>query len=87
MRWLLLILGINAVIFSLADTQLAEDAAILMRYVDNFASTGEIVYNIGEEPVDGATDLLPTILASILVKTGIATSTAIKIINFVENAK
>ena len=35
-----------------------EDAAMLMRYAQNFAGGHGIVWNIGEHPVDGATDFL-----------------------------
>ena len=35
-----------------------EDAAMLMRYADHLAHGAGIVWNIGEHPVDGATDFL-----------------------------
>ena len=35
-----------------------EDAAMLMRYAEHFAHNYGIVWNIGEKPVDGATDFL-----------------------------
>ena len=37
-----------------------EDAAILMRYADHFANGHGLVWNIGDDPVDGATDFLFT---------------------------
>ena len=39
-----------------------EDAAILMRYAENFAGGYGIVWNQGEQPVDGATDFLFMVL-------------------------
>jgi len=35
-----------------------EDAAILMRYAQHLAAGHGIVWNVGEPPVDGATDFL-----------------------------
>ena len=35
-----------------------EDAAMLMRYAENLAAGHGIVWNVGEAPVDGATDFL-----------------------------
>lgn len=45
-----------------------EDAAILMRYADNFAAGYGIVWNQGEKPVDGATDFLFMVLTGGLQK-------------------
>ncbi|MFX1277692.1 MAG: hypothetical protein ACFFAT_21950, partial [Promethearchaeota archaeon] len=39
-----------------------EDAAILMRYAKHLGEGHGIVYNIGEKPVDGATDFLFMVL-------------------------
>jgi hypothetical protein len=47
-----------------------EDAAMLMRYADHFAHNQGIVWNVGEEPVDGATDFLFMIFVGLLVKAG-----------------
>jgi len=51
-----------AVVHLLATFQLSappfEDAAILMRYAENLSLGHGIVWNIGEPPVDGATDFL-----------------------------
>ncbi len=55
-----------------------EDAAILMRYVENFAAGQGIVWNIGEAPVDGATDFLFMVLATGLVKLGLSVETAVR---------
>lgn len=59
-----------------------EDAAILMRYSENFASNHGIVWNIGEKPVDGATDFLFMIIVGLLVKTGINVELASRVIGF-----
>lgn len=48
-----------------------EDAAILMRYAEHFAQGHGIVWNIGEKPVDGATDFLFMITIGLLVKAGV----------------
>jgi arabinofuranosyltransferase len=44
-----------------------EDAAMLMRYAEHFAEGHGIVWNIGEPPVDGATDFLFMISVGMLV--------------------
>jgi len=41
-----------------------EDAAMLMRYAENFSAGHGIVWNIGEDPVDGGTDFLAIIFSS-----------------------
>src|SRR5271157_1860440 len=45
-----------------------EDAAMLMRYSENLARGHGIVWNVGEKPVDGATDFLVMVLVAGLVK-------------------
>lgn len=59
-----------------------EDAAILMRYSENFAQGYGIVWNIGEKPVDGATDFLFMIVLGLFVKTGMSLEFAVRIIGF-----
>ena len=49
----------------------AEDAAMLMRYADHWARGHGIVWNIGEPPVDGATDFLYMIVLGLLVRAGV----------------
>lgn len=51
--------------------QPAEDAAILLRYADHLAAGQGIVWNIGENPVDGATDFLFMVLVAALHSIGI----------------
>jgi hypothetical protein len=49
-----------------------EDAAMLMRYADHLGHGHGITWNVGEKPVDGATDFLFMCLLAGLVKLGIA---------------
>src|SRR5215472_10989049 len=71
-RWidvalLAIVLGVTAlyacwyVDFSLPP---AEDAAMLMRYASHLAAGSGMVWNIGEAPVDGATDFLFVIVVA-----------------------
>lgn len=48
----------------------AEDAAIVLRYSEHVAQGHGMVWNIGEEPVDGATDFLFTVVVAGLIKLG-----------------
>jgi hypothetical protein len=73
-----LFICISLVVFTLAfadykfdfPTIPFEDAAILMRYAEHFAQGHGIVWNIGDKPVDGATDFLFVILSGLLIKSG-----------------
>lgn len=59
-----------------------EDAAILMRYADHLARGYGIVWNIGEPPVDGATDFLFMVAAAGLIKIGFPIGRAVRAIGF-----
>lgn len=59
-----------------------EDAAMLMRYSQHFAQGYGIVWNIGEHPVDGATDFLFMISVGLLVKFGISLEFATRFLGF-----
>jgi arabinofuranosyltransferase len=59
-----------------------EDAAILMRYAEHFAQGHGIVWNIGEKPVDGATDFLFMILLGLFAKAGMSLEFATRLIGF-----
>jgi hypothetical protein len=59
-----------------------EDAAMLMRYADHLARGYGIVWNIGEHPVDGATDFLFMAAVAALVKIGIAVGRSVRILGF-----
>ncbi len=55
-----------------------EDAAMLMRYADHLAHGYGIVWNIGEKPVDGATDFLFMVSVAGLIKTGMTVGRAVR---------
>jgi arabinofuranosyltransferase len=59
-----------------------EDAAMLMRYAQNLASGHGIVWNIGEHPVDGATDFLFMVTSAALIKIGFSVGRAIRVLGF-----
>lgn len=60
----------------------AEDAAILMRYAQNLATGAGLVWNRGEAPLDGATDLLFTVLVASLCRLGLSVETAARVLGF-----
>jgi len=55
-----------------------EDAAMLMRYADHLAHDHGVVWNIGEPPVDGATDFLFMVTAAALIKVGMPVGRAVR---------
>lgn len=55
-----------------------EDAAILMRYAQHFAEGKGIVWNVGEKPVDGATDFLFMLVVGALHCCGLALEDAVR---------
>jgi arabinofuranosyltransferase len=59
-----------------------EDAAMLMRYSQHLAGGHGIVWNIGESPVDGATDFLFMASAALLIKLGLTVGQAVRGIGF-----
>jgi hypothetical protein len=62
-----------------------EDAAMLMRYSQHLAGGYGIVWNIGEHPVDGATDFLFMVSAALLIKLGLTVGQAVRGIGFVSH--
>jgi hypothetical protein len=58
-----------------------EDAAMLMRYADNLAHGHGIVWNVGEKPVDGATDFLFMVLAAAGIRLGLSPQAAVRVID------
>lgn len=62
-----------------------EDAAMLMRYSQNLANGHGIVWNIGEHPVDGATDFLFMATSAFLIKLGLTVGQAVRGIGFVSH--
>jgi hypothetical protein len=74
-----LIYAERSVDFSIAPF---EDAAMLMRYAQHFGEGHGIVWNIGEHPVDGATDFLFMVLSGGLIKLGAPVARAVRGIGF-----
>ncbi len=62
-----------------------EDAAMLMRYSQHLAGGYGIVWNIGEPPVDGATDFLFMVASAALIKLGFTVGQAVRGIGFVSH--
>ena len=75
---LLIILALFAVFFVNFSIPPFEDAAMLMRYSDHLAHGYGIVWNIGEHPVDGATDFLFMVSVAALMKIGIPLGRAVR---------
>ena len=59
-----------------------EDAAMLMRYAQHFAEGHGIVWNIGEHPVDGATDFLFMAASAALINLGFTVGQSVRGIGF-----
>jgi arabinofuranosyltransferase len=59
-----------------------EDAAMIMRYSQNLAGGYGIVWNIGENPVDGATDFLFMAASAGLIKLGFTVGQSVRGIGF-----
>jgi arabinofuranosyltransferase len=59
-----------------------EDAAMLMRYSQHLADGQGIVWNIGEHPVDGATDFLFMAVSAALIKLGLTVGQSVRGIGF-----
>lgn len=59
-----------------------EDAAMLMRYAQHLAGGHGIVWNIGEAPVDGATDFLFMAVSALFIKMGFTVGQSVRGIGF-----
>ena len=59
-----------------------EDAAMLMRYAQHLADGHGIVWNIGEHPVDGATDFLFMVASAAFIKLGLTVGQSVRGIGF-----
>ncbi|MBN8579642.1 MAG: hypothetical protein J0L96_03135 [Anaerolineae bacterium] len=59
-----------------------EDAAMVMRYAQHLAGGHGIVWNIGEAPVDGATDFLFMAASAALIKLGFTVGQSVRGIGF-----
>jgi hypothetical protein len=55
-----------------------EDAAMLMRYAEHLAQGHGIVWNIGEPPLDGATDFLFLVVVATVHWIGFTIETAVR---------
>ena len=62
-----------------------EDAAMLMRYADHFAHGYGIVWNIGEHPVDGATDFLFMAASAALIKIGVPVGRSVRALGLISH--
>jgi arabinofuranosyltransferase len=62
-----------------------EDAAMLMRYADHLAHGYGIVWNIGQHPVDGATDFLFMAASAALIRIGLPVGRSVRAIGFVSH--
>jgi arabinofuranosyltransferase len=62
-----------------------EDAAMLMRYADHLAHGYGIVWNIGEHPVDGATDFLFMVTSAGLINIGVPVGRSVRSIAFISH--
>jgi arabinofuranosyltransferase len=63
-----------------------EDAAMLMRYSRHLAAGHGIVWNIGEKPVDGATDFLFMVVLAAVHGLGLSLETAARVIGLSAHA-
>ena len=79
---LFLLVAFYAIFFVDFHVHPIEDAAMLMRYSQHFADGHGIVWNIGEAPVDGATDFLFMITIGVLVKVGLSLEFATRFLGF-----
>ena len=62
-----------------------EDAAMLMRYAGHLAQGQGIVWNVGEPPLDGATDFLFMVVVALGHRIGFAIETAVRIITIISH--
>lgn len=71
-----------AALFVNFDIPPFEDAAMLMRYADHLAHGYGVVWNIGEPPVDGATDFLFMAASAALIRLGLPVGRAVRLLGF-----
>jgi arabinofuranosyltransferase len=83
---LLLLVGVYAVRFYDFSLPPTEDAAMLMRYSEHLAQGFGIVWNVGEKPVDGATDFLFMVVLAGLARAGLALETAARLVGLASHA-
>ena len=63
-----------------------EDAAILMRYARHLAAGHGIVWNVGEAPVDGATDFLFMVLLALVHAAGLSLEGGARVLDLLAHA-
>jgi arabinofuranosyltransferase len=63
----------------------SEDAAILMRYSQHLAQGHGIVWNVGEKPVEGATDFLFMGVLAAMAKAGCTLEAASRVVGFLSH--
>ncbi|MCB9110269.1 MAG: hypothetical protein H6634_03380 [Anaerolineales bacterium] len=80
----LLLLAVFYYAFNFIDFSIPpfEDAAMIMRYSQHLAEGHGIVWNVGEKPVDGATDFLFMVAAAGLIKLGLTVGQSVRGIGF-----
>ena len=81
--WVCLGLAVLALVLVLASARVAhpeEDAAMLMRYAQNFADGHGIVYNPSGPPVDGATDLLLVPITAVPIWLGLSVDDSFSVV-------
>lgn len=81
---LLLLLSVYYYAFNFTNFDIPpfEDAAMIMRYAQHLAGGHGIVWNIGEAPVDGATDFLFMVASAALIKLGFTVGQSVRGIGF-----
>ena len=79
----LVMLVLGALLTVRFNTAPLEDAAMLMRYAEHLAAGHGLVWNIGDSPVDGATDFLFTILVAAVVHGGVPVELAARLVAIV----
>ena len=62
-----------------------EDAAMLMRYAEHLARGWGVVWNLGEAPLDGATDFLFMVVVAAVTRVGVTVETAVRIVTVVSH--
>jgi hypothetical protein len=78
---LLTVLGLLLVRYVNLSAVPLEDAAMLLRYAQNLAHGHGVVWNVGEKPVDGATDFLFMVLAAAGIRLGLSPQAAVRVID------
>ncbi len=81
---MIIALGYSFLMFDY-DAPPFEDAAMLMRYANHLARGYGIVWNIGEPPVDGATDFLFMVSVATLARLGIGVGRSVRLLTLVSH--